>query len=243
MKRSYIKLSSRELFLVKLLVRAVSIPALTSSVNSNQSLIGPQDKAHIALLYDNEDALYSAIADYLNEGLAKGELCVYASVRIRDEGHTEKIASLIKDYDTHVEKGNLLVVDLALHYISALIGDMQPFEEAKKLFAEKSKDRANKHVRFVGDGTGFLFKNKHFDVCEMLEEWWQNKPFEGSYVCPFSKEFLSSYPHNLHAKRAVLVRHDVTVDVSELAGNNSQQLTDLQKKDPSYGVISGGVTK
>jgi hypothetical protein len=235
-----VKLSSRELFLVKLIVSVVGILALTSSANSSQSLIEPKNKTHIALLYDNEDGLYSAVADYLNEGLTKGELCVYASVRIRDEGHTEKIAPLIKDYHTHIENGNLLVVDLASHYISALTGDMKPFEEAKKLFVEKSQNRANKHVRFVGDGTGFLFKNKHFDVCEMIEQWWQDKPFEGSYVCPFPKEFLDSYPHKLYAKQAVLDKHDVVLEASKVAEDNKQQFPDLQSKNQSSRTMSGG---
>lgn len=185
-------------------------------------LTDPPDRTHISLLYDNEDNLYSTIAAYLNEGLARGQLCVYASVHIRDEAHLEKISPLIRDYDANVEKGNLLVVDLAPHYISSMLGDMRPFEAAKKLFAEKAKHRADKHVRFVGDGTGFLFQNGHYDECAMIEEWWQQKPFEGSYVCPVSKSLLYKHPHDAHARRAIISTHDIIIDSNESASSQKE---------------------
>lgn len=180
----------------------------------NNLLVDPPDQGHLALAYGNNQELDSAISTYVNEGLSRGQLCVYATVHLRDEGHIEKFSSLILDYEENVAKGNLLVVDLAPFYISSLMGDMKPFEEAKKLFAEKAKDRKDKRVRFVGDGTGFLFKNKHFDECAMIEQWWQEKPFEGSYLCPYAKQFLDTYPHDIHAKRAVVLTHDSIVDVS-----------------------------
>jgi hypothetical protein len=113
---------------------------------------------------------------------------------------------------------------------------MKPFEDAKKLFAERAKGRADKHVRFVGDGTGFLFRNKHFDECATLEEWWQDKPFEGSYVCPFEKKFFNAFPHDVHSERAIVVTHDVVIDVDNLPerrsidelNNQQQQLSSAQ---------------
>jgi hypothetical protein len=178
-------------------------------------LLNPPESKHIALLYEDKEDLNSAVSKYLNEGLRRQQFCVYATVHFRDKGHIEKFSSLIDNYKENLEKGNLLVVDLAPFYISALLGDMTPFEEAKKLFAEKVKDRKDKHVRFVGDGTGFLFRNKHFDECAMVEQWWQEKPFAGSYVCPFPKQFLDTHPHHLHLNSAIATTHDVLVDASD----------------------------
>lgn len=135
---------------------------LTSSITTTTSsiLINPPAKKHIVLLFDDINNLDALVADYINEGLKRGQFCVYASVYLRDgRHHMEKLSILIDDYKENVRKENLLVVDLAPLYISALIGDVGPFEEAKKLFVEKAKGRADKHVRFVGDATGFLFRN------------------------------------------------------------------------------------
>jgi hypothetical protein len=178
-------------------------------------LQSPPANGHIALLYDNKEDLDLAISRYLNEGLRRQQFCVYATVHFRDKGHIEKFSTLIDNYKENVEKGNLLVVDLATFYISALLGDMKPFEEAKKLFAENVKDREDKHVRFVGDGTGFLFRNKHFDECAMVEQWWQEKPFAGSYVCPYPKQFLDTYPHHIHSNSVIVATHGVLVDASD----------------------------
>lgn len=175
-------------------------------------LINPPANKHIMLLYDDAGGLDAAVADYINVGLERGQLCVYATVHYRDEGYLEKFSSLITNYKENVDSGNLMVIDLASFYISALTGDMKPFEDAKKLFAEKARERNDKHVRFVGDGTGFLFKNRHFDECAMIEQWWQERPFEGSYVCPFEKSLLHAFPHD--AKDVVMETHDVVVDVS-----------------------------
>jgi hypothetical protein len=174
----------------------------------------------MALLYENKEDLDSAVSKYLNGGLRRQQLCVYATVHFRDKGYIDNFSLSIDNYKENVEKGNLLIVDLASFYISALLHDMKPFEEAKKLFAEKVKDRRDKHVRFVGDGTGFLFKNKHFDECAMVEQWWKGKPFEGSYVCPFPKQFFDAFPHDMHSKRVVVATHDIVVNAS---GENPEE--------------------
>ena len=177
----------------------------------------------MAITYETNIEIVRAVADYLNEGLRRGQLCVYATVRYRDDGHIEEFGSHITNFKENVENGNLLVVDLAPLYISALLGDLMPFEDARKLFVERAKDRADKHVRFVGDGTGFLFKNRHFDECAMVEEWWQEKPFEGSYLCPYEKKVFDSFHHEMHSKRAVFHAHDIIIDASEYLASKKVQ--------------------
>ena len=90
-------------------------------------LINPPNEKHIVLVYDDPDVLDASIADYINEGLKRGQFCVYATIHVRDDGYADKFHSLITDYDENVKKGNLLIADLAPLYISALIGDMKPF--------------------------------------------------------------------------------------------------------------------
>ena len=94
-------------------------------------LINPPKNSHIALFYDDRIDLERTVADYINIGLARRQLCVYATIRHRDEQHLERIYRLITDYAENIEKGNLLVVDLASYYLSALLGEMKPFDEQK----------------------------------------------------------------------------------------------------------------
>jgi hypothetical protein len=176
--------------------------------------LDPPANEHVALLYENKEDLDFAVSRYLNEGLRRQQFCVYATVHFRDKGYVDSFSLSIENYKENVEKGNLLIVDLASFYISALLHDMKPFEETKKLFADRVKGRRDKHIRFVGDGTGFLFRNKHFDECAMVEQWWEEKPFEGSYVCPFPKQFFDAFPHDMHSKRVVVATHDSIVDAS-----------------------------
>ena len=208
-------------------------------------LINPPKNSHIALFYDNRNDLDRTLADYINIGLDRGQLCVYATVRHRDEHHIERISRLITDYAKNVEKGNLLIVDLASYYLSALLGDMKPFEDAKKRFASKASERADNHVRFVGDGTGFLFKNRHFDECAMVEQWWQEKPFEGSYVCPYLRTPFETFPHDLHAKRAVMATHDIIINISGTPIKEEYARTniDLENENdtPKANMSKGGV--
>ena len=49
---------------------------------------------------------------------------------------------------------------------------------------QRTKGREDKHVRIVADCAPFLYQNKHFDECVVLqlEEWWHQRPIEGYYV-------------------------------------------------------------
>jgi hypothetical protein len=167
--------------------------------------------------------------------LKRGQFCVFATVHYRDEGFIDNFAKSIVNFRENVDQGNLLIVDLAPLYIAALVDDMKPFEDAKKLFADRAKGRTNDHIRFVGDGTGFLFKNMHIDECAAVEQWWHQKPFNGSYVCPFSKDSINSHPHSIHAKRVIFANHDVAVDASSHNEHN-----ELHNRDEKHQRTTGG---
>jgi hypothetical protein len=175
-------------------------------------LLNPNNNDHIILLYDNDQSRDDAVTQYLNEGLKRNQLCVYASIHMREKEHLKHIADKIENYEENIATGNLLVIDLAPFYIAALCDNLTPFENARQMFVDKVKDRADKHIRFVGDGTGFLFKNKHFEACLALEGWWQQKPFVGSCVCPFSKSIFEAYPYSNYQRSLLTAKHDVAID-------------------------------
>lgn len=176
-------------------------------------LANPQDNNHILMVYDGDSDAHEAIASYINEGLKRNQLCVYASVHNRDESHVKKIASRIVDYEKNVQNGNLLVANLAPVYVAAVCGDLSPYKELAAQLGEMTKDRKDKHVRLVADCATFMFKNRHFDECTVLEAWGQEKPIFGSYVCPYPKSLFDSYPFD-YQKLRIMANHDVAVDAA-----------------------------
>jgi CRISPR/Cas system-associated endoribonuclease Cas2 len=158
-----------------------SCHSLLSISNHYRIIDDPPINEHILLLYDSEDERDKLAAEYINEGLKRGQLCVYASVMnpdIRTLNNTLK--SRIVDFDNNIREGNLLLIKLSTHYVGALAGNLEPFNTMERELTERAKIRQDKHVRIVADCAGFLYENKHFDECVELEQWWHQKPFEGS---------------------------------------------------------------
>lgn len=179
---------------------------------SNHNVLSdPPQHGHIALMCENDSQRNAAVAKFINEGLRRNELCVYASVHIHTAGHLEKFTKLIDNYEGNVMKGNLTIIDFAPFYVAAMSRNLEPFEQAGRQIKELVKERKIKNVRFVGDCADFLFKNKHFDECMRLEEWGQTEPFEGCYLCPYPKELIDKYPYDLHRFR-VQANHDIVAD-------------------------------
>ena len=181
-------------------------------MDSANRLSNPRENDHIILVYENDQDRDSAISQYINEGLKRNQLCVYASVHVREEGHLKQIASRIENYELSISQGNLLILDLAPLYIAAMSEDLRPFDDISKMLIEKAKSRTNKHIRLVGDCVAFLFKNKHFEECLALEGWWQQKPFVGSYMCPFPKSMFNSYPFVNYRDSLLSIKHDLAID-------------------------------
>ena len=163
---------------------------------------------HYVLLYNNTKSRDDYLIDYINQGLNKNELCIYASVGLRDKDFL-KFVKRIVDYEKNISENNLILVDLASFYIAALTNDFRVFKEIKKDISEKIKNRENKKIRFSGDGAGFLYDNKHFAQCKSIESWWQHqRPFEGICLCPYQKSNLEKYPFNLHKDNVFGKQHD-----------------------------------
>lgn len=173
-------------------------------VSYENILANPPSNAYIILLYNNESDLDNAIATYINEGLKRDQLCVYASVNLNNKDYIENFSSQITNYQENIEKGNLMIIDLTLYYIKAMIGNLSPFNKLREKIidiANKDSNRKNKHVRLTADCATLLFKNQHFRECILLEEWWHQEPFQGSYICPYPKDLISQFPYNTYISR------------------------------------------
>ena len=115
------------------------------------------------LFYDDEQQRDREILRFINEGLESGHLCIYGTIYTRDEEYFQSLCSQITNYEDNVKKGNLLVVDFAPFYIAAMSNDLAPYERVQNQLESMFRDRKDLRVRYIGDATGFLFKNKHFD--------------------------------------------------------------------------------
>jgi len=189
-----------------------SCHSLLSISNRYNIIDDPPNNEHILLLYDNEDERDKLSAKYINEGLKRGQLCVYASVMNPDSRTlNDTLKSRILDFDNNMREGNLLLVKLSTHYVGALAGNLEPFNTMERELTDRAKIRQDKHVRIVADCAGFLYENKHFDECVELEQWWHQKPFEGSYLCPFRNSLRDKFPYNYHIYR-VFGNHDIIID-------------------------------
>jgi CRISPR/Cas system-associated endoribonuclease Cas2 len=189
-----------------------SCHSLLSISNRYNIIDNPPNNEHILLLYDNEDERDKLTAKYINEGLKHEQLCVYASVMNPDTRTlNDTLKSRIVDFDNNIKEGNLLLVNLSTHYLGALASDLEPFNIMERELTDRAKIRQDKHVRIVADCAGFLYENKHFDECVELEQWWHQKPFEGSYLCPFRNSLCDKFPYN-HHKYRVFGNHDIIID-------------------------------
>ena len=175
----------------------------------HSTLMNPSSKEHILLLYDDDNKRNEAVATYFNEGLKRNQLCVNASINLDGKTNAD-LSSQIIDYAENIKKENLLNVDIKAFYNSVLNNDLTPLEDIKKQLVDKVKDRKDKHIRLVGGLASLLFNATRFDNCINLEEWWNKKPFEGSYVCPYPTLMLNKHPFYSHKDR-LLHTHDKVI--------------------------------
>ncbi len=164
---------------------------------------------HIILLYHHECDRDDAVIRYINEGLKRNQLCMFATVNI-DEKIIAKMMTEIIDYEENVKKGNLLMKALKPFNSAPVRFNLSQFEDIKRQLDDMRIGRNDKRIRFVGDFLGFLFETKKFDECKFLEEWWQVKPFEGSYVCLYHDSILNEYPFSEHKDR-IFHSHDKVI--------------------------------
>ena len=182
------------------------------------SLVNPSCCEHIIMLYNNDDERNGVAINYINEGLKKGQLAVYASVDASDTSYISKILSKITKYKENMNKGNLLVLSLKALYYRALDGDLEPFKDFKALLEEIVKERIaagkSHEVIIVADCADNLSRRKKFDECIHVERWWQNTHFEWlrnnqkiTVVCPHPNLILTQNSY----KRQITNHHSLII--------------------------------
>ena len=185
-----------------------------SVYNDDNVLLNPPINAHIILIHENLFDLDTAIATYINEGLKRGQLCIHASVSLANEGYLDNFSTQITNYKENLEKGNLINVDMAPHYVNAMAGNLETYDNLKAEITSivgKDKNRLDKFIRITGDCTTLLLKNKHLEQCIQVEEWCNQNPLEGSILCAYPKSILHQFPINVCISR-LFHSHDIMVD-------------------------------
>jgi CheY-like chemotaxis protein len=169
-----------------------------------------EGQGHVALFCDDEVQRNTEIVRFISEGLEQQQLCILGTIHYRDtEYFIRSFANKISEYEENVKNGNLLVVDFAPFYVAALCGDITPYQQVQKQLEELLKEKKYPKVRYVGDATGFLFTNGHFERCKMVEEWWQKvRPENVATLCLFQRPLLERYPYADH-KNIVYDTHDL----------------------------------
>jgi len=164
----------------------------------------PNPSKHVIITYIHYSRLIDVVIKFLNMGLKRGQLCIV------NEEITKKLSSGITDYEENIQKKNLLMIPLKQFYSKVLQHDFTPFEELKKTVLDNVKKRSDKHIRLVGDLGSYIFEQKHFDECILLEEWWQKNPIGATSVCPYKNSIFEESPYK-EIKDKVLHTHDILI--------------------------------
>lgn len=178
----------------------------------------PSSYEHVMLLYDSDNERNQFAIDYINEGLRRGRLAVYASVYASDKSYTSKVLTRIANFKENIDQGNLLVLGLRRFYDRASSGDLEPFRDFKALLEQIVKERIaagkSSEVIVVADCADNLSRNKKFDECVYLERWWQDTHFEWqkngqkiTVICPHPNLILKQNSH----ERRISKQHTLTL--------------------------------
>jgi hypothetical protein len=122
----------------------------------------------------------------------------------------------------------LIILNLKPFYDSALAGDLTPFDEFYIQLQQEIKLNDKNGVLIVADCADNLFRNKHFDQCDVVEKWWQDvyikwlQPQEKTrgqdqnhvinVICPHSGSLLSRHPFDQH-KHQLSHNHSIIIDI------------------------------
>lgn len=189
-------------------------PRKSPCEDNHNSLLEPPINSHIVMIYENQFDLDIAIISYINEGLRKVQRCIHASVRIGNKDYAENLSANIIEYKKNIENGNLILVDLSRYYIDALTDNFQQLDKLKEDIMEQvssDDNRKDKNIRITADCATVLMKNRYFEECINLESWWHQRPFKGSYLCPYPKLFIDKFPYSVYLFR-LFYNHNIVID-------------------------------
>lgn len=177
---------------------------------------------HVMLVYEDNNARLDAAAFFINEGLKRGELCIYASVHSFDntsELNVSNLSTMITDYHSNMENDNLQFIDFKPFYESAVASNLSPFLVLKEQLEETLHRRAmngkGDKIIVYADAACCLTENEQFAESAELERWWQgshDKWFSNdtkiTVVCPHPAQVLR---RELETKWNIADAHDVMI--------------------------------
>jgi signal transduction histidine kinase len=192
---------------------------------------------HVMLLYNDYSDRELVSINYINQGLQEKQLSIYASIDAYDTSHLSKISQKINDYEENIIKRNLIILNLKPFYDSALTGDLTPFDAFYIQLQQEIKLNDKNGVLIVADCADNLFRNKHFDQCNIVEKWWQDVYIKWlqqhqnhvfNVVCPHSGSLLRRHPFD-QRKHQLSHNHSVIID---MGGNTiNTAVTDEQSEE------------
>ncbi|HEX5187514.1 MAG TPA: response regulator [Nitrososphaeraceae archaeon] len=200
------------------------------------TLTNVSSNEHIMILYKNDDDRKYGVVKYINEGLKNGVQCIYAFVDVcksKSNSILSTLSSNIDNYKENIERGELCIVDFKLYYDSVLNADFRPFKKLKMTLEETLNHRSTEgkkdEILILLDVACLLFQNKHFDVSEILESWWNKTTAEWrqknkhiSVICPHNEVILNN-PLLLEKKTRMSSMHTKTIDLNQYLQNQTKQ--------------------
>ena len=173
---------------------------LTNGDNINKKLSQDLMKVDDKELFLN-DSMTGALSDFINEGLLQGDRCIYVTARIGNESLSSQFLSKIIDYEENVKKHNFQLIDFSEHYIDLLSDNIAPLENFVRYLRRESMLSVTGKIRFVCDCAGTLFKNKYFEQCIALENWWiKNLPKNVIRLTIYPALLFSQTPYKFNVK-------------------------------------------
>ena len=212
---------------------------------------------HICMYYEKESQSSSSVPitnsllRYLGEGLQKDQLCVYLSLHNMEKDRQKKIIlSQIPNLRKLEEKNFMVIKNSDDYYISATCDNLKIFEDLKRQIFEKAILLDNKEIRIVCDIPNFLFKNKHFDQCVALEEWWDqtieelNKKhgLSVSLLCLYNSNDFQNSPFK-HHKHRINDIHNIVCDSKGIVHSKYSKSDSLTERRESEKKSEKGGTR
>jgi hypothetical protein len=162
------------------------------------------------------DTMTKALSDFINEGLMQGDHCIYGTARIGNDSVSNQFLNNIIDYKEKVKNHNFQLIDLSEYYIDSLSNNMAPLENFIGYLRKESMHSVSGKIRFVCDCAGTLFKNKYFEQCIALENWWiRNLPKNVIRLTIYPALLFSQTPYKFKVK-SILSNSSTSLIISDL---------------------------
>lgn len=165
------------------------------------------------------DIMTETLSDFINEGLTEGDRCIYATARIGNESLSYQFLSQIIDYEKNIKKHNFQLIDFSEYYMNSLSYNIAPLEKFIRYLRRESMFSVTGKIRFVCDCAGTLFKNKYFEQCIALENWWiRNLPKNVIRLTIYPALLFSQTPYKFNIK-PILSNSSTSLIMSDLTIN------------------------